>query len=1164
MEVTYLPYFLVFANLDSDTSRRHGHGNGAHQSNGTEDSESHLESTLTEFTTLCWTRKCNFEKLVAQWSEGRQSRSGQDLNLPKWLYHPICYQPLNGHSDAFAIVGVDDFDAYHYLSTVSGKIAEDLTVMLCPDMTGVRTACEKKFKGSALELEFCESLSNVESFWDKAATPEIKAESKAEGHLAGCPITYSPTVPPEVEKRPLCAISRCKLEGIFAIDLAGRICEELLVAIGNRVVSDLAELSKSCEESPALYTIDDLRSVRVTFLHSQGTNELNVLIHGTNPTVLGCMMSSFRALMFGDVFSKNSEEGKAICGLLDSPLSLPQVDSNKHPSKRDWNFCDSFLCLKKASEHQEKSFDLQSLLFQTPLLRWTLSSIGVATDGRELCTKTLTGYLSADALFQFTPAGEDASELVETTSNPSAAPNFANVYPHLLGLYDDIRPLSDPKLSSLIRNVEWKPTVDIAEWIWGHHANLSQSESNKGAVGLSCLVSVPVPTNWKKAIGERKGRQASVLSSTLQTLLSQARQSFLAPIPKLEGQRSSTTLSCAEWCEQLINQRKGGLHSTLRVHLIQEIPKLYGLPLALRHSITCLFQQYLSALTNVHLFDLVTDLLDAFTTFHHVLCQILPRHLLGQLDEKGIWVTYPIQPEAVQRIANYAEALHRSMDHRLHRAYPESPLRDMAVDLRGDLYGFIQAAEAPMKCGVGMVNETSCWATEHRRRDILGVFTTVGFAPGICSVPRNLGIEDKARLGFFATDVPHLMHVGAYVDYLHEAAHVTLQTMISHRSQLGDRWPVNPTYPHKERSIEVLGMLAELDTRNAVGNRLHEVFVHALTYMLLCPGERLLFLRYFVSRFSAAPENSGQPLVGTVHQFAEVFSVLYLGTLVVDSTGNTWKKREFSPEDYSIDLGDFEEDFDAVFNEVAWWYGPYEHAASEDARSAMKSFVREHLLGWLQNLSNSPAPSDGGNSAPTLCDILNLSWLAFRMNAEKVISKRDPSLGGFENPEAWIKNYQTIHQEVGNDILEHVNSGRVFHIQYISQGQDNEHSFILHDAMLVCGLLLRAYLQDMSECNGGIELRKNGRHHRRINIPQMPGHLEPHIDANVMHEDFVLLHGAGTRVFLNVEQREKRMLRQISVLRSFWSMAAVFKGRRLCDVLRFAGLLDDLQSGTDS
>lgn len=1167
MTFSYRPYILVSAQLDSDVSRRHSSSGSIPDKQKGPDGCMPLWHTIRDFAAHCQSWHERHERMWEAWKAGRGTRSQSEEEAKEdreaesenalftWLNKPVCYFPISGHSDGFGLVAFDSLDASSYLGSVSAKTVEDLTVLLAPDMDTIREEVGKRLPQASTTL--LGTLKNVDDLFQGA-----EFAKSTDGTIQ---------LPTALEKRPLLAYSRCKLEGMLALDLAGWVVDAILPSLGVCMVRKLEQMLQGLagangEKVQRLYKQEDIENCAITFLHSQGTNELCILIHGTNLTVAAALLSTARELRLDNIQDSEFDGISWIKKWLDegrsARFSIPGKD--KTDPKWDWEIGDCFrgvgYCLSHANFPPQEAGQL-------PVFRWTLTSTCMVSDGvGQQNWDKISGWLRLHAFLQVTPAsrGKDFNSSISCGAR-AKIPDSKDYRLHLQGLYDVLKTLEcQDQDGEFTGSLIYAP--DAIQWLINQHKDLS-SNANPHFVGIQSMVSIPVPVG---VINERQHEVA--VSWGVDKVLAKVRQEFMGNVKKLQtildeirgNEDKNLPQKEYDWHRLLANAAPQdgegtGIYRLLRTQFLEVIPRLYGLPGTLQESVACLFHQYICAVTNAHLFDLVADLLDSFATLHHVICQIFPRDLWRR---KHLGLTRPLNPEIAQRMAHYVSALHRALDHRIQRAYPDSPLRDMAVDLRGDVYGFIQMAEAPLKCGVGLVaNENSIWAKNqpHRRRDLLGVFTQIGVTAGIKAVYQNLGVEKRARLAYFASDIPHLMLVGSYVDYLHEAAHVAFETLISHHEEIREHYAATEKgrSPKKQEelaaTIETLRKLAAMPESGSslvAKKRMSELFVHSLTYKLLCPAEQKLFLRFFISRFSADPENAGYPLVQTIHRFAEVFSVLYLGSYCLwEDEQGTWQKRKV--EDFFESNSDQKSTFDVVLAEMLSWYGPYEHLKTEREKKAVREFVTAYFRSFLKQVLNPTG------EAPDINAILDLALFAFSSYAEKIVpasgaKDQDCDIEIARRYSQKRKDYlsnrpktETHLREIQTKVME----GQSIYSYFIPPKGD----LTTINPMLICGMLLRAYLEDLSDKS----LEKTGKSRGRVNVFDIHQPLGHGIDRNEYHHDYVLYHGNASRTYIAPHKRRKRTLRQIAVMRSFWNLAAVIKGRRFCDLIRFADLLED-------
>ena len=131
----------------------------------------------------------------------------------------------------------------------------------------------------------------------------------------------------------------------------------------------------------------------------------------------------------------------------------------------------------------------------------------------------------------------------------------------------------------------------------------------------------------------------------------------------------------------------------------------------------------------------------------------LLRELFVQSGDIGEVVHTLSDEGRVEQLAMLVEAIHNAMTHRIAKAYPDIPIRDMAIDFHGGMNQILHSADAVMKCGLGIFRKHVLKGKQENERDIVGVPTQVSFKAGARCYSLEFGTEDKAQLAFFEVDV---------------------------------------------------------------------------------------------------------------------------------------------------------------------------------------------------------------------------------------------------------------------------------------------------------------------------------------------------------------------------------------------------------------------------
>lgn len=183
-------------------------------------------------------------------------------------------------------------------------------------------------------------------------------------------------------------------------------------------------------------------------------------------------------------------------------------------------------------------------------------------------------------------------------------------------------------------------------------------------------------------------------------------------------------------------------------------------------------------------------------------------------------------------------ALHRAMEHRLYRAFPEESHRDMDVDFRGGLNQLVSGGDALVKLLVGFVKRNAIAEpkapSERNHYDQFGVVNRIDFEPEIVATTLWLGTEHRARLAIIRSDVPHLCVIASYLDFIHEVGHLAFAER-RHPRNLSDRQqPLLPLVPIKSASEAILA----------------EIYTNSLSMLLVSPCDPKVMAKHLVVSFS--------------------------------------------------------------------------------------------------------------------------------------------------------------------------------------------------------------------------------------------------------------------------------------------------------------------------
>jgi hypothetical protein len=768
------------------------------------------------------------DRIAGEQKRWLSADSAEQKAALRHLYEPVHSLPV-GHADALTLMLLDDFDPIHEFTARCSTTVEEIAVAFCPKITPIVDGLKKR--GDA-----------ATSSWRSLCEPDEMVELCLQ--------------PPE-KKPPLVMFMRFKLNGWGAFGLGLLFEAALLRAIVKSIAETMtqieADLTSCGNDAFAKFEVQprDLNRTRFCILDVQGQEELAIWCITTNFTIPMAVLSRIHAITVKDVFE--ADETEQLRSSVDAAgwfASMKEFAANLDIPKVPLTSVDD--------------------LTDNHVFRWTRTTLGVSKDGFERPDEVgISGFLSAVSILQ-TATGHQHEvdkrldelrktfrDIEELQPRPGSLPEF---HLHAMGQGDLLLHhrgfrVHEPDMlvrSSLFFN-------QVRETM---RAFVEQPPRNRrDLVGLSSVAGVPVPVLLRDGKDFYCPEVSAKHSNQLEMLLPALRWRIApdAEVVSSHELRQKQRLKSGT----VLTSASGGLSLD---HIRRDL-RLYSLPESLIRALEFLYQNYATLLANPFVFDAVLDLYDAFATLHRVLTKILP------VREEN--PPRRLHFSKVNEIAKFVGTLHRALEHRLYRAYPEEHHRDMDVDFRGGLNELLFAADAVQKCAIGLLR--NCVLEDcQNKRDTVGVVMSIGFQPGILA--RKLRIEPErvkrkteksrppsARLAIIDTDVPHVHHVPSYLDFLHEAFHLVYDELRNPTEERG-----------KEKRPEPFDFLPTVPPESVLDQRLSELFVHSLMTLLVCRDKPELLTDHLLIQYSTSAWTGSAEEPRSIRLFVELACISFV------------------------------------------------------------------------------------------------------------------------------------------------------------------------------------------------------------------------------------------------------------------------------------------------
>ena len=734
----------------------------------------------------------------------------QGERLRRFYYDPLIYLAL-GHADILSLVLMDDFDPVDAIAANMTRTLENVSIGFAPKLQSLGVDSKQR------------AVRGLHALWN------LKNRKKTS------------------EFPPFMVFSKLKMEGLASVGLGLEFQIALWRTMVKRISKVMDALERQAYEAAGSEESDwinpqDVANTWCSLVDLQGCEEIGLLAFSSNLSAAFSIVGGVRTLTCGDVFDE-------VPDLLES-LRLSKVHR--------W-------FSRHAGAGGPSNKNDVARLGDGHVFRWSHSSVNVLPEqfyeprtGRLFPhPRRLRGYVSARSRFQIPPGHVARSrrllEPFRTTppreeSGPTRWPD--NFFPYLAGLYD----------------------IDL------DHYEMGLSQAGESVVRTSLVIDNVEETLKRlclsNEIQQRRGRDVVDFETDL-----------IVPVPKLKDVETKRDLIYCDvgkghfaplgkilprMVEALCRSSKTKLGATppvLGPPGMMDIPELMkaqrrlGVPASLRRALEYCYQDFAIITADPFYFDVMLDLYDTFSTLHAVLVCHLPQKKLGMCEGTGSQGRALLDETKVRHLSEVVDALHNAVLHRTTNAFREGNWREMAIDFRGGINQILLAADAPVKCGLGILRRFAFHGTEKhasknvKSRNSVGCVMRVGTMPGARCYKARFGVEDSARLAFFDVDVPHVLHVASYADYLHEAFHLVFEQALVEDKDFAE-------------------VLNSADQQ--IRDRLEEIFAQTLCAMFIFEDDRDTFVYHSVLSYSRDIASAGANDKETCRRFVEVLFRLFL------------------------------------------------------------------------------------------------------------------------------------------------------------------------------------------------------------------------------------------------------------------------------------------------
>jgi hypothetical protein len=380
-------------------------------------------------------------------------------------------------------------------------------------------------------------------------------------------------------------------------------------------------------------------------------------------------------------------------------------------------------------------------------------------------------------------------------------------------------------------------------------------------------------------------------------------------------------------------------------------------------------------------------------------------------------------------------------------------------------------------------------------RDIVGAVTSVSFRPGARYYSLEFGTERDAQLAFFEVDVPHVLHVTSYCDYLHEAFHLIFNRLSSTEEDY-----------------------RELD--DVMSDRVSEIFAILLSQICLFGSDVESAWYHYVGEYSKSVTSMGTDERDTIVKFTEQMICLFFALDAVEGmeglglrdkplrwTEASWHRNDKDPSDAA--------------ERFQYWVcraGPFFSRHEEFWKEGYKLDARGYCINEFKSIY------------PKVAKIMPKIWSdttdIFTHYLNSLIADTDTK-------------YEQVNKEVADMVREGLSKGApLIRSKYLSAMTEDEgvlrENEELDPLFLICKLLY--------SCMSRIKEAKNKEVHlcreHKDKCAKFP-------KKDKKWHDFLVEQGAAAMFCSVPESRRERLRQQIVVLKSLWDISSSLRARRL-------------------
>ena len=429
------------------------------------------------------------------------------------------------------------------------------------------------------------------------------------------------------------------------------------------------------------------------------------------------------------------------------------------------------------------------------------------------------------------------------------------------------------------------------------------------------------------------------------------------------------------------------------------------------------------------------------------------------------------------------------------------------------------AASAAVTSALGLVRRFAYVPERdgHPSRDALGVTATTSSLPGARYRKLDLGISGGPHLACFEMDVPHILHVASYCDFVHEAGH--LMHMI-----------VMENDPEMAKAIE--GSPPE------IRSHLSEIFASLVCQLVVFGDDKVSPALHLVGAFSRSLTAIGDPPpslllecdTDTVVRFTQLLFRLFM---VWDSVPEPKPKTKAATAALcarQATSGKALVRYEAFVRQVGPYFRDYPRLWQGDTKMRVWEYAREDFEDHYSQVAGY---------MPLLCSKVNTVVDRYRRHSVLPGVAAYPHVASSEAITRHIKSSLDTGTPIERLGLGQP-GGPVPAITERELGGAEEPPDECLDPLYLFSELLHEYIGTITKSEG-----------LRVHLVRTPprGKISYDREGGPRWHSFLYDQGVTPMHCPVPNERRKRLLRQVVVVKTLWDISSSFRARRLRELL---------------